>query len=36
MLDDHGHLVIDHDLDEIAVGFIHFAQAQRFSFWREG
>lgn len=35
MLDAHGHLVIIHDLDEIAAGFIEFAQAQKFSFWRE-
>lgn len=36
MLDGHGHLVIDHDLDEIAAALIEFAQAQKFSFWRDG
>jgi type I restriction enzyme M protein len=35
MLDDHGHLVIDHDLDEIADAFVGFAKQQKFSFWRE-
>lgn len=36
--DSYGHVhrkrVIDHDLDEIADGFIDFAQDQRFDFWR--
>lgn len=36
MLDEHGHLVIDHDLDFIAEKFIEFAKKQRFDFWREG
>jgi len=36
MLDNHGHLVIDHDLDEIADAFVDFAKQQQFSFWREG
>jgi type I restriction enzyme M protein len=35
-LDHHGHLVIDHDLDEIADAFVGFANQQKFSFWREG
>ena len=29
-----GKRIIDHDLDEIAEGFIEFAQNQRFDFWR--
>ena len=33
--DDNGKRVIDHDLDEIASGFIGFAQAQNFSFWSD-
>jgi type I restriction enzyme M protein len=35
MLDHHGHLVIDHDLDEIADAFVDFARKQKFSFWQE-
>jgi type I restriction enzyme M protein len=31
-LDEHGHLVVDHDLDEIAAAFKAFAAEQRFSF----
>ncbi len=36
MLDENGHLIIDHDLDFIAEKFIEFAKKQRFAFWREG
>lgn len=36
--DIHGHIdrkrIIDHDLDEIADGFIEFARAQRLDFWK--
>lgn len=36
--DTHGRIhrkrIIDHDLDEIAEGFIEFARAQRFDFWK--
>ncbi len=35
LVDDHGHLIIDHDLDEIAEKFIEFAKEQDFYFWRE-
>lgn len=35
VLDEHGHPVIDHDLDEIAEAFIKFAKEQDFYFWRE-
>lgn len=35
-LDHHGHLIVDHDLDEIAEAFIAFAKEQGFSFWVEG
>jgi len=35
MLDDHGHLIIDHDLNEIADSFVSFAKEQRFTFWME-
>lgn len=31
--DEHGHLVIDHDLDEIAEAFIKFSKEQKFDFW---
>ena len=36
LLDEHGHLIVDHDLDEIATAFVLFAKQQRLSFWREG
>jgi type I restriction enzyme M protein len=36
LLDPHGHLVVDHDLDEIADAFIAFAQQESFDFWVEG
>ena len=29
-----GQKIVDHDLDEIAEGFVEFAKEQRFSFWR--
>lgn len=32
--DSKGNKVLDHDLDEIAEGFIKFAKEQSFSFWR--
>jgi len=35
-LDHHGHLIVDHDLDEIAQAFIAFAKEQGFDFWVEG
>jgi len=41
VLDEHGHPVIDHDLDEIAEAFIKFAKEQlangdeHFDFWRD-
>ena len=35
MLDEHGHLIVDHDLDEIAEAFVAFAKEQGFYFWRE-
>jgi len=34
VLDEHGHPVIDHDLDEIAEAFIKFAKEQGLDFWR--
>jgi len=36
LLDEHGHLVVDHDLDEIAEAFIAFAIEQGFDFWAKG
>lgn len=35
VVDRHGHLVIDHDLDEIATAFVLFAREQGFSFWED-
>ena len=35
LLDKHSHMIVDHDLDQIADGFIQFAQRQDLSFWRE-
>lgn len=32
-LDSHGHLIVDHDLDEIAQAFVAFAKEQGFDFW---
>lgn len=34
-LDGHGHMIVDHDLDQIADGFIEFAQRHDFPFWQE-
>jgi len=34
LLDEYGHPIIDHDLDEIAEAFIKFAKEQGFDFWR--
>lgn len=34
VLDEHGHPIIDHDLDEIADEFIDFAKKKNFYFWR--
>ncbi len=34
-LDEHGHLIVDHDLDEIAEAFIAFAKEQGLDFWVE-
>ncbi|WP_353932738.1 N-6 DNA methylase [Okeanomitos corallinicola TIOX110] len=31
-IDDHGHMIIDHDLNEIRSAFIDFAKKQKFSF----
>lgn len=36
MLDEHGHLIVDHDLDEIAEAFVVYAKEQGFDFWVEG
>ncbi len=35
LVDEHGHLIVNHDLDEIATAFVLFAQEQGFSFWKE-
>lgn len=35
LLDDWGHMIVDHDLDEIANGFVAFAKHQWFTFWQE-
>lgn len=32
--DEHGHPMIDHDLDEIAEAFVKFAKEQGYDFWR--
>jgi len=36
MLDDHSHLIVKHDLDEIAEAFVAFAKEQKYVFWVEG
>ena len=33
LMDEHGHPVIDHDLDEIADAFVKFAQEHSLEFW---
>jgi len=33
--DEHGKPIIEHDLDEIAEGFIKFSKEQNFDYWRE-
>ena len=35
MLDKYDHMIVDHDLDEIAEGFIKFAKREHLSFWQE-
>ncbi len=35
LLDGHGHMIVDHDLDDIAAGFVLFANRQGLSFWKE-
>jgi type I restriction enzyme M protein len=35
MLDKHGHMVVEHDLDEIADGFVKWAKRQGLRFWEE-
>jgi type I restriction enzyme M protein len=35
LLGEHGHLIVDHDLDEIATAFVLFAKEQGFNFWRD-
>lgn len=35
ILDHHEHLIVDHDLDEIADAFVNFATEQGFDFWVE-
>jgi len=36
MLDEHGHLIVDHDLAEIGEAFVVFAKEQGFDFWPGG
>lgn len=33
MVDEYGHLIVDHDLDEIAGHFVEFATEQKLDFW---
>lgn len=35
LLDSHGHMIVDHDLDQVADGFIDFAQQRDFSFLQD-
>jgi type I restriction enzyme M protein len=35
-LDSHGHMIVEHDLDDIAEAFLRWAKAQKFSFQSEG
>lgn len=36
LLEKHGHPIVDHDLYEIADGFVEFAKREDFPFWEEG
>ncbi|OGI12725.1 hypothetical protein A3K64_04090 [Candidatus Micrarchaeota archaeon RBG_16_36_9] len=33
LIDSHGHLIVDHDLDKIAESFVEFAKKEKLSFW---
>jgi len=35
LVDEHGHLIIDHDLNKISKDFIEFAKKEGLDFWRE-
>ena len=35
VLDSHGHLIIEHDLNDIAAAFVLFAKEQGFPFWKD-
>jgi len=35
LMDEHGHPIIDHDLDEIAEAFVKFAKEHRLDFWKD-
>jgi type I restriction enzyme M protein len=35
LMDEHGHPVIDHDLNEIAYAFVKFAKEHLFDFWKD-
>jgi len=35
LLDSHGHLIVDHDLDEIATAFVLWTKEQGFAFWKD-
>ena len=35
LLDSHSHMIVDHDLDQIAEGFKQFAVEESYSFWKE-
>jgi type I restriction enzyme M protein len=35
MLDQHGHMIVEHDLDQIADGFIEWGREQKLSFCKE-
>ena len=36
LLDEHGHMIVEHDLDDIADAFIEWCQKQKLSFCEEG
>jgi type I restriction enzyme M protein len=36
IFDDHQHMIVEHDLDDIAKGFVKFAKRHKLSFWQEG
>jgi len=35
LIDNFGHMIVEHDLDDVAKGFVNFAKREELSFWQE-